>query len=64
MYLQIYDDPEVEIFTTDKKLIYVNYVQREGSETLQKRFYSENSSMTHFRMIPEPYLVQAVSPKV
>jgi hypothetical protein len=35
-----------------------------GSETLQKIFYSENSAKTHFRMIPEPYLVQAISPKV
>ena len=40
VYLQIYDDPEAEIFTTDKKLISVNSPQSLGSETLQKRFYS------------------------
>jgi hypothetical protein len=57
VYLQIYDDPEAEIFTTDKKLIYVNVPQSSGSETLQKFFYSENVTKTHFRMIPEPYLV-------
>jgi hypothetical protein len=63
-YLQIYDDPEDEIFTTDKKLIFVNGPQISGSETLPKMFYSENSAKTHFRMIPEPYLVQAIYPKV
>jgi hypothetical protein len=52
VYIQIYDEPEAEIFTTDKKIISVNGVQRAGPETLQKRFYSENASMTHFRMIP------------
>jgi hypothetical protein len=57
VYLQIYDDPEAEIFTTDKKLISVNGPQSLGSETLQKIFYSENVAKTHFRMIPEPYLV-------
>jgi hypothetical protein len=45
-------------------LISVNGLHSLGSETLQKIFYSENSAMTHFRMIPKPYLVQAVSPKV
>jgi hypothetical protein len=64
VYLQIYDDPEAESFTTDKKLISVNGPQISGSETLQKFFYSENVAKTHFRMIPEPYLVPAVSPKV
>jgi hypothetical protein len=64
VYIQIYDDPEYEIFTTDKKLISVNGPLSSGSETLQKIFYSENSEKTHFRMIPEPYLVQAISPKV
>ena len=64
MYIQIYDDPEAEIFTIDTILIFVNGLQRAGSETLQKFFYSENSAMTHLRMIPEPYLVEAVSPKV
>jgi hypothetical protein len=64
VYLQIYDDPESEIFTTAVILISVNGLRSAGSETLQKKFYSENSAMTHFRMIPEPYLVQAVSPKV
>jgi hypothetical protein len=28
---------------------------------LWKSFYSENSAMTHFRMIPEPYLVRVIS---
>jgi hypothetical protein len=60
----MYDDPEPEIFTTDKKLISVNGPWSSGSETLQKIFYSKNSAKTHFRMIPEPYLVQAISPKV
>ena len=60
----MYDDPEAEIFTTDTLPIYVNGVQSSGSETLQKIFYSQNFTMTHFRMIPEPYLVQDVSPKV
>jgi hypothetical protein len=58
------DDPEAEIFTTDTLLISLNILQSSGSETLHKRFYSENSAMTQFRMIPEPYLAQAVSPKV
>jgi hypothetical protein len=40
-----------------KKLISVNGPQISGSETLQKFFYSENVAKTHFRMIPEPYLV-------
>jgi hypothetical protein len=57
VYLQIYDDPEAEIFTTDKKLIFVNGPQSSGSEMLQKFFYSENVAKTDFRMIPEPYLV-------
>ena len=64
MYLQIYDDPEAEIFTTDKKLISVNGPQISGSETLHKKIYSENSTMTHFRMIPEPYIVQDISLKL
>jgi hypothetical protein len=41
----------------------VNILQISGSETLQKTFYSENSAMTQFRMIPEPYLAQDVSRK-
>jgi hypothetical protein len=41
VYLQIYDDPEAEIFTTDKKLIYVNGPQISGSETLQKIFIAK-----------------------
>jgi hypothetical protein len=64
VYLQIQDDPEAEIITTFTLLISVNGLQRKRSETLQKMFYSENSAMTHFRIIPEPYLVQVVSPKV
>jgi hypothetical protein len=60
----MYDDPEAEIFTTDKKLISVNGAQSLGSETLQKFVYSENSAKTHFSMIPEPYLVQHIYPKV
>jgi hypothetical protein len=63
VYIQIYDDPEAEIFTTDALLISVNFLQSSGSATLHKKIYSENSTMTHFRMIPEPYLVQVVSPK-
>jgi hypothetical protein len=31
---------------------------------LWKTIYSENSAMTHFRMIPEPYLVQDLSLKL
>jgi hypothetical protein len=61
VYIQIYDDPEAEIFTTDTLLIFVNILQSTRSEMLHKCFYSENSAMTQFRMIPEPYLVQAVS---
>ena len=64
VYLQIYDDPEDELFTTYTLLIYVNIIWSSGSETLHKNFYSENSAMTQFRKIPEPYLVQVVSPKV
>jgi hypothetical protein len=64
VYLQIYDDPEDERFTTDKKIISVNGPWSLGSETLQKMFYSENAAKTHFRMIPEPYLVQDISLKV
>ena len=64
MYIQIYDDPEAEHFTTDTLLIDVNGLHSSMSETLQKLFYSENSTMTHFRMIPEPYLVQAISLKL
>jgi hypothetical protein len=64
VYLQIYDDPEAEIATTDTLLISENILQISGSETLQKKKYSENSAMTQFRMIPEPYLTKDVSPKV
>jgi hypothetical protein len=64
VYLQIYDDPEDEISTTDTLLIYENSLWSLGSETLQKKFYSENSAMTQFRMIPEPYLTKDVSLKV
>jgi hypothetical protein len=42
----------------------MNSLQNLGSETLQKMFYSENSTMTHFRMIQEPYLEQDVSMKL
>jgi dynactin complex subunit len=64
VYLQIYDDPEAELFTIDTLLIFVNILQISVSEALQKSFYRENSAMTQFRMIPEPYLVQDISPKV
>ena len=64
VYLQIYDDPKDEHFTIDTLLISVNLLWRSGSEMLQKLFYSKNSIMTHFRMIPEPYLVQAISTKL
>jgi hypothetical protein len=64
VYIQIYDDPESENITTDVILISVNGLRSAVSETLQKKFYNENSAMTHFRMIPEPYIVPAVSPKV
>jgi hypothetical protein len=64
VYPQIYDDPEYEIFTKDALLIYVNSLQSLGYEMLQKKNYSENSAMNQFRIIPEPYLVQVVSPKV
>jgi hypothetical protein len=55
---------KLKFFTTDTLLIYVNILESSGSETLHKIFYSENSAMTQFRMIPEPYLAQAVSPKL
>jgi hypothetical protein len=42
----------------------MNSLWSSGYETLQKKFYSKNSAMTQFRMIPEPYLAQVVSPKV
>jgi hypothetical protein len=42
----------------------VNILWSSGSETLQKKIYSENSAMTEFRMIPKPYLRKVVSPKV
>jgi hypothetical protein len=64
VYLQIYDDPDAELFYTDKILIYVNFLRSSGSETLQKFFYRKNSTMTHFRMIPEPYIVPDVSKKL
>jgi hypothetical protein len=60
VYIQFLDDPKAEIFTTNTLLIYVNILWRLGSETLQKSFYSENSAMTHFSMIPKPYLVHVV----
>jgi hypothetical protein len=41
VYLQIYDDPEAESFTTDKKLISINGPQILGSETLQIFFISK-----------------------
>ena len=41
MYLQIWDDPEAEIFTTDTLLISVNGLQISGSETLQKFFIAK-----------------------
>jgi hypothetical protein len=34
-----------------------------GSEMLQKTFYRENSEMTKFKMILEPYLTHAIYPK-
>jgi hypothetical protein len=46
LYLQILDDPEAEIFTTDTLLMFVNSLQILGSETLHKILYSENSTMT------------------
>jgi hypothetical protein len=64
VYLKMYDELEAEPFTTNTLLIYVNILWILGSETLQKEFFSENSEMTHFRMIPEPYLAQDVSTKV
>ena len=64
MYLQIYDDPEAEIFTIDTLRISVNGLYISGFETLHKKIYSENSTMIKFRMIPEPYLVHVVSTKV
>jgi hypothetical protein len=48
----------------DTLLIFVNNIQISGPETLHKKIYSENSAITQFRMILEPYLVQVVSPKV
>jgi hypothetical protein len=42
----------------------MNILHISGFETLQKSFYNENSAMTQFKMIPEPYLTQDVSPKV
>jgi hypothetical protein len=64
VYLKIYDEPEDESFTTDTLLISVNILWISGSETLQKNFYSKNSAMPQFRMIPEPYLSQDVYPKL
>jgi hypothetical protein len=63
VYLQIYDDPEASIAITNTLLIYENILWSSGSEMLQKHFYSENSAMTQFRMITEPYLTKGVSPK-
>jgi hypothetical protein len=60
----MYDDPEDEIVTKYTLLIYVNSLQILVSKTLQKMFYRENSTMNQFRMIPEPYLRNIVSPKV
>jgi hypothetical protein len=42
----------------------MNILRFSRSETSQKNFYSENSAMTKFRMIPEPELAQAISPKL
>jgi hypothetical protein len=64
VYIQIYDDPEDEISTTYTLLFSLNILQISRSETLQKKFYSENSAMTQFRMIPKPYLTKVVYPKV
>jgi hypothetical protein len=64
VYLQICHDREAKISNTDTLLIYDNNLWISMSETLQKKIYSENSSMTQFRMIPEPYLTKVVSPKV
>jgi hypothetical protein len=42
----------------------MNILQVSGSETSHKNFYRENFVMTKFRMIPEPYITQAISMKV
>jgi hypothetical protein len=55
---------KLKFLPPDTLLIYINSLQISVSETLQKHFYSKNSAMTQFRMIPEPYLVQVISPKV
>ena len=64
VYLQIWDDLEAKRFTKYTLIIFVNSLWRSGSETLQKKNYRQNSAMTQFRMIPEPYLAHSVYPKV
>ena len=56
VYLQNYDDPEAETIITTTLIIFVNSLWVLGFETSQKQFYRENSTMTKFRMIPEPYI--------
>jgi hypothetical protein len=35
-----------------------------GFSMLHKKIYSKNYEMAKFMMIPEPYITQAISPKV
>jgi hypothetical protein len=42
----------------------MNNLRISVSEILHKKNYSENSEMTKFRMITEPYLTQPISMKV
>jgi hypothetical protein len=60
----MYDEPKAEMFTKIILRISMNIPQISRSDMLQKKNYSENSEMTQFRMIQEPYLTQVVSPKV
>jgi hypothetical protein len=64
VYLQKCDDPEAEFFITTTLIISSNSLYVLRSETSQKKNYSKNFEMPKFRMIPEPDLTQAISPKV
>jgi hypothetical protein len=64
VYIQNYDDPKDEFFTTYTLIITHNILRVSRSEASQKNNYSENYVMAKFRMILEPDLPQDISMKV
>jgi hypothetical protein len=45
-------------------IIYLNILHILGSKMLQYKCYKKKSTMTKLRMIPEPYIMQAISLKL